>query len=73
MTPRSTTPEPRTPRQFISLNEASARLGVAPRTIRRMISRGELTGYRVGTRILRVDGAQVDSALRKIPSAGDLG
>ena len=35
-----------------------------------MISRGDIVGYRVGKRLLRVDLADVESALRRIPTAG---
>jgi hypothetical protein len=36
-----------------------------------MISSGDLTGYRVGKRMLRIDLTELDSILRPIPSAGD--
>ena len=55
---------------WMSIAQAADRLGVAPRTIRRMISRGELTGYRVGnTRLLRVDAAEVERSLTVVPAA----
>ena len=55
-------------RKFETLDAAAERLDVNPRTIRRMIARGELTGYRFGDRALRVDQAEVDAAMRPIPT-----
>ena len=56
--------------RWISLAQAADRLGVTPRTIRRMIARGRLTGYRIGdTRLLRLDRIEVDMCLRPIPTA----
>jgi hypothetical protein len=34
-----------------------------------MIARGELRGYRVGKRLLRVNLNELDAVLRQIPSA----
>ena len=48
--------------------EAAAYAGVCTRTIRRMISRGELTGYRLGQRLILVDLNELDAALRPIPA-----
>jgi excisionase family DNA binding protein len=56
--------------QFESVEAAARRLGVSSRTVRRMISRGEITGYRVGKRLLRVYPADVESAVHRIPTAG---
>jgi excisionase family DNA binding protein len=60
-------------RKYATIESEAERLAVNPRTIRRMISRGELTGYRLGTKILRVDQVEVDAALRPVPttSRGD--
>ena len=57
-------------RKYESLDAAAERLSVDPRTIRRMIARGEITGYRIGTKALRVDPAEVDAALHPVPTAG---
>ena len=38
------------PGRWLSLAQAADCLGVAPRTVRRMVARGQLTGYRIGTR-----------------------
>lgn len=56
--------------RYIPADEAAARLSVDKKTIRRMISRGELTGYRVGPRLIRVDTAELEALLRPIPTAG---
>ena len=56
--------------QFITLAEAADRLSVNPRTIRRRIADGTLTGYRVGPTLIRVSADQVEALLRPIPNAG---
>jgi excisionase family DNA binding protein len=60
---------PATALQLEGLAEAAARLGVHPRTIRRHIASGSLTGYRLGSRLIRVDASEVDALLRPIPTA----
>ena len=40
--------------EFISIREAAERLSVSDVTLRRMIRRGELRGYRVGRRLIRL-------------------
>ena len=52
-----------------SLEAAADRLGVHPRTVRRMISAGELQGFRLGKRLLRVDMNEVDKLLHRVPAA----
>lgn len=39
----------------ISLQEAAATYGVSTRTLRRYISAGRLTAYRIGPRLIRLD------------------
>ncbi|BCW70337.1 helix-turn-helix domain-containing protein [Arthrobacter sp. NicSoilB8] len=46
--------------ELASLTEAAARYKCNPRTIRRMIERGELTAYRVGPKLLRIDIREAD-------------
>ena len=53
-------------RKYASIESEAKRLAVNPRTIRRMIARGELTGYRFGGKILRVDPAEVDAAMQPV-------
>ena len=56
-------------RHMISLEQAAQMIGCHPRTIRRRIAEGQLTGYRMGLRILRVDQAEVENLLLPIPTA----
>lgn len=56
--------------RFISLAEAAEYLSVTDRTVRNLIARGDLTGYRLGSRTLRVDAHELDSLLEPIPTAG---
>lgn len=53
---------------FITLSAAAKRFDCSVRTIRRMIANGELTGYRVGRRLVRVDAAEVNELARVIPT-----
>jgi excisionase family DNA binding protein len=55
-------------RQLASIQEAARLYHVHPDTIRRRISSGQLTGYRLGTRIIRVDVAELETLLRPIPT-----
>lgn len=64
----SNTTVTRTP-QMISLKAAAQRLGVTEQSIRRYIAAGELNGYRLGRRAIRVDAQEVDALLVPIPTA----
>jgi excisionase family DNA binding protein len=55
-----------TPEQTISVAEAARRAGVHPRTMRRWVSEGTITGYRIGPRLLRVSTADVDKLLAPV-------
>jgi excisionase family DNA binding protein len=57
-------------RRFMTLNAAASRFDCSERTIRRMIANGDLTGYRVGKRLVRVDADEVDRLARVIPTVG---
>jgi len=57
-------------RQLIDLNTSAAALGVSVKTLRRYISEGRLTGYRIGPRNIRVDPDELDALARRIPTAG---
>lgn len=59
-----------TARRWADLEQAAAYFHCSTRTVRRMISRGEITGYRVGPRMVRVDLGELDTLARPIP-AGD--
>lgn len=57
-------------RRLASPSEAARYAGVHTDTIRRYISQGRLTGYRMGKRLIRVDLDQVDAMLTPIPTVG---
>jgi len=52
-----------------SIKETADAHRVSERTVRRWISSGLVTGYRVGPRLIRVDLNEVDAMLRRIPTA----
>lgn len=61
------------PRRYGSIDAAAERYGCSPRTLRRMIADGEIAGYRLGKRLLRVDLDEIESVLRRIPThSGDV-
>ncbi|MBC2639665.1 MULTISPECIES: helix-turn-helix domain-containing protein [unclassified Rhodococcus (in: high G+C Gram-positive bacteria)] len=43
------------PQQLSTIEDAARYLNVSTRTIRRMITDGKITGYRIGSRAIRVD------------------
>ena len=56
---------------YLSLDEAAAIYGCHPRTIRRMVSRSLINGYRLpGSRLLRVRMAEIEEAMHAIPTGG---
>jgi len=60
-------------RRIASISDAAAYACVHPRTIRRYISSGIITGYRAGPRLVRVDLNEIDDRLlRPIPTAGSV-
>ena len=56
-------------RRYTKLREAADYLGVTERTIRQMIADGRLTGYRSGSRLVRVDLNEVDAAMQPFGGA----
>jgi excisionase family DNA binding protein len=56
------------PANPVSIREAAAHLHVSQDTVRRRISAGELTGYRLGKRIVRVDLDELETLFRVIPA-----
>lgn len=54
---------------LISIDEAAAHLGVSAKTVRRMISRGDLKAVRIGPRLIRIDAASLASAGRPLTVA----
>ncbi|MCS4531341.1 excisionase family DNA-binding protein [Corynebacterium sp. ES2794-CONJ1] len=55
---------------FITLKEASARVNIAERTLRKYIAEGKLRAYRNG-RMIRLKPADVDALLIPTDSWGD--
>jgi excisionase family DNA binding protein len=62
-------PSPTVSRRYASLSDAAEYIGVNEKTIRRHIAAGRITGYRLGSRLVRVDLNELDQALRAIPTA----
>jgi excisionase family DNA binding protein len=56
-------------RKYATIESEAERLAVNPKTLRRMIARGEITGYRFGNKLVRLDPAEIDAAMRPIPTA----
>lgn len=54
------------PAPTISIADAAQALAVSPRTIRRMIARGELPARRIGPRLVRILAADVDDLGRAL-------
>ncbi|MUL76466.1 helix-turn-helix domain-containing protein [Mycolicibacterium sp. CBMA 226] len=54
-------------RRYMTLAEAADYLQISARTVRRLITDGELTGYRMGnsSRTIRVDQAEIDEQLMR--------
>lgn len=57
-------------RRWLSQDEAAEYLGITTRTLRRMVARGDLPGYRMGPRLTRFDRAELDALMQPIPAAG---
>jgi excisionase family DNA binding protein len=56
-------------RRYVKIAEAAEYLQVTDRTIRQMIADGRLTGYRSGTRLVRIDLNELDAAMRPFGGA----
>jgi excisionase family DNA binding protein len=57
------------PRRLISLAVAATYADVSVRTLRRYISQGRLTGYRIGPRLIKVDLNELSQLTRPIRTA----
>ena len=57
-------------RHLVTLTAAAQHAACSSKTIRRRIAAGELTGYRLGSRLIRVDLDELDALLRPIPTTG---
>ena len=58
------------PKNYVSIPDAAKLANCSPKTIRRRISDGTIPAYRMGPRMLRVDQADIERAMRPIPTAG---
>lgn len=56
--------------RLASIQQAAEYAACNPKTIRRYIAAGRITGYRMGQRMIRVDLNDLDALLRPIPTAG---
>lgn len=54
--------------RYLTLSAAAEYLSVTDRTVRNFIARGELTGYRLGTRAIRVDLRELEGLATPIPT-----
>ena len=57
-------PDPR-----LSIPEAAESIGASVSTVRRMIARGELRAYRIGSRLIRIDPADISAAAAEVNPA----
>lgn len=55
---------------YVSLTDAADYLSVSVKTVRRMIADGTIPGYRLGAKSLRVKLDDLDTAGRRVPTAG---
>lgn len=58
--------------RWASLEDGAGYAGIGLRTLRDMIARGEITGYRLGSKLVRVDLNEIDAAMKPITGWGDV-
>jgi len=63
---------PTQPRRWGSLTLGAEYIGVSEKTLRRLISQGQIRGYRVGPRLIRVDLNELDALASPIPTAASV-
>lgn len=61
----------RAQRRWASMIQAAEYSGVSLRTIREWISQGKITGYRINSRVIRVDLNELDAAFQPFAGWGD--
>ena len=54
---------------YLTIADVAIRWQCNPKTVRRRIAEGQLTAYRIGPKLIRLDEAEVDALMRPIPSA----
>jgi excisionase family DNA binding protein len=65
-----TTTTPITTRRLRSIADGAKYADVSTKTIRRYIADGRLIGYRVGPRLVKIDLADLDALVQRIPTVG---
>lgn len=68
--PASTAPMRKGPRRYLTLSDAAEWLSLDEKTLRRWISQGRLTAYRVGPKLIRLDADEIENMIRVVPTAG---
>lgn len=54
--------------KWVSITEGAKYFSINPRTLRRLISKGDLPAYRVGARIIRINLNELDQAITRMQS-----
>jgi excisionase family DNA binding protein len=57
-------------KNLVSIQIGAKFASVSEKTIRRYISSGDLTGYRLGKKLIRVDLDEINQLLKRIPAGG---
>jgi excisionase family DNA binding protein len=57
-------------RRYLSVEAAATYVSVSTQTIRRHIDTGELPAHRFGKKLVRIEQADLDAMMRRIPAAG---
>jgi excisionase family DNA binding protein len=52
--------------KLLTIDDAAEQLGLSKRSLRRLISSGELPAYRVGAQSVRIKPADLEKALRPV-------
>ena len=52
--------------KLITIDEAAERIGVHPNTIRNWLKAGNLKGYRIGPRVIRIDETELMEAVQRL-------
>lgn len=64
-------PAERRSKRLATIATAAEYAVCSEKTIRRLISAGRLSGYRLGARMIRVDLVELEALLKPVPTAGD--
>ncbi len=60
------------PRRYLTLSDAAEWLSLDEKTLRRWVSQGRLTAFRVGPKLIRLDADEIESMIRVVPTAGTI-